>query len=55
MEQTSKLTYRTTISAVVHRADGTVEDLGIIADSNNNTVEVDQSLLKRIWRKLKHG
>jgi len=34
---------KVTINAVVTRADGTVENLGVIASTENNTVEIVES------------
>lgn len=38
MDANSK--HKVTISAIIIRADGTVEDLGQIASTENNTVEI---------------
>jgi hypothetical protein len=48
------LTVHSTIEAVVHRADGTIEDLGVIADSDWGTVTAEEkpSLKERLRRIL---
>ena len=46
---------RNIIEAKVIRADGTVEDLGVIADSAKNEVKADESILQKIRRKLTNG
>lgn len=42
--------YNVTISAVVTRADGTIEDLGQIASTEDNTIEIKNKneLIERI-------
>ena len=44
MDLKSKCNMRTTVSAVVIRADGTVDDIGIISDSRKKIT---------LWRRLK--
>jgi len=55
MEQVGKVMVKSTVSAVLTKADGTVIDLGVICGSEHEQTPKEVTLWNKIRRILKNG